>query len=570
MWLSLFLVLFLGAIAYIQIIQGVTSAAIMAALTALSLALSFCTFEYVAQAVFVGIKPEFAHAASLMLTFLMPLAICRFLLDMWIPRANQLPALVDKLASAAFGVATAFMVTGVLAITIQMIPWGDGFLGFRRFNPEDPDTQNELWLKPDRVAASLVSTFSAGVFSGERAFHMDHPDFVSELGWACGTGSGIATVVGTGTVRLDSASRIQYVYDLTEEQSGREKYYRAEPVEPGPGKMFAQVTLAVNGAVQDVDDKSRFLTDSVRMVGDDKGRTKCYRAMAVIDSDDVSRYVRKWSRGNDTRTAAGTVFHPTGNQVDVVFEVPESFEPRFVAYKLDGRVDINKSYFRSRAEKEAEAKPKREEAAKPTPTPEAKSASSSSSSSGGRVAGVKFKSSHFGGDLPLSLTSYTTGGDTELEGSSLRQGHLTGKVEDQKGGRDAKVAKLLVPEGKGLLQLNVESLKAGSTLGKALNQARQTMENYIVTDDRGNQYTPIGKYAVAKIGGEYFIELQYFPEYALSGARAIKPFSKIKNSHLKGDYQLVYMYLMDSGRKAVKFTTGKHPVDLGRENLVAP
>ena len=566
-WLSLFLLAFLGAIAYFQVIQGLTSAAIMLVATIFSVALSFGTYEYVAESFLMGIKPEFAYPVALMLTFLVPLAIFRFALDALIPRSNQLLHILDRVVGAVFGFITAMLVTGMVAIFIQMVPWGGSFLGFQRFNPEEPGKQNELWLKPDRFAASVGATLSYGVFSGSSAFAEDHPDFVSELGLINGTALGVSNVIGEGTVRLVEAGSIPYLYEMHAEGSGRNRTEEAEPCSPESGNIFAKVILQVNGATADTDDKSRFLVSSVRIVGDRNGNPEMYSAVAVSDPDYPERYVRKWQKGkNEPTIVAGKTFNlVSGNQVDVAFEIPENFNPRFVAYKMGGRVAVSKSKFKTSDDKEEK------KASRPIAPEEEKTevVSNQQSTGGGRVSGVKFRSSHFGNKLPLTLTAYSTD-DTEMDGRTLEQGHLIGLVEEQGSGGDSALDKLMVPDGKALLQLNVESLKAGSTLGKALNFARQTMENYIITDSHGNQHTPVGKYAVAKVGGKPYFELQYFPEYAMSGARAIKPFTKIRQSHLKGDYQLVYLYLLDSGTKVVQFTTGKRPVDLSKKNLVAP
>jgi hypothetical protein len=184
---------------------------------------------------------------------------------------------------------------------------------------------------------------------------------------------------------------------------------------------------------------------------------------------------------------------------------------------------------------------------------------------------VRFLSSHFGNDLPVTLTTYQ-GYDTENRGTALEQGHVEGNLADQGDQqRDQALKTFEVPAGKALLHLNVENLRAGSVLGKALNWSVQTVENYILEDDRGNRMTPVGKYAVATVGNTDYIEVQYFPSYVNSGGR-LRPFSKIKSTHLRGDYQLVYLFLLDSGTKAMRFTPGggKRSMDLSQDNLVAP
>ena len=186
------------------------------------------------------------------------------------------------------------------------------------------------------------------------------------------------------------------------------------------------------------------------------------------------------------------------------------------------------------------------------------------------MSGVKFKSSRFGSDLPITFTAFQEL-DTEIQSGILSQGVLTGKLEDQGAVKsNGPVSGLKVPSGKALLQLNVESLRAGSTLGRALNFSVQTLENYTVEDDQGNKILACGKYAVADVGGETYVELTYYPTFESGGGR-FKDFNKIKNQHFKKDYQLVYLFLLDKGRQAVKFSTGgnKRTIDLRGENLVA-
>jgi len=80
----------------------------------------------------------------------------------------------------------------------------------------------------------------------------------------------------------------------------------------------------------------------------------------------------------------------------------------------------------------------------------------------------------------------------------------------------------------------------------------------------------VGKYAVAEVGRDSYIEVIYFPELASAGGR-IGDFNRIKRGHLKDNYQLVYLYLIEPGARIVKFTPGGNaqPVDLSDENLVA-
>jgi membrane protein CcdC involved in cytochrome C biogenesis len=88
MALSIFLVCFLLAATYFQAIQGLTSAVIMAVLTALCVGLAFGTYEAVAAATLISVTPDYAHAIAFFGMFLIPLIVLRVALDSLVPRSN--------------------------------------------------------------------------------------------------------------------------------------------------------------------------------------------------------------------------------------------------------------------------------------------------------------------------------------------------------------------------------------------------------------------------------------------------------------------------------------------------
>ena len=103
-----------------------------------------------------------------------------------------------------------------------------------------------------------------------------------------------------------------------------------------------------------------------------------------------------------------------------------------------------------------------------------------------------------------------------------------------------------------------------------------TMKNYLVTDSNGRQYRPVGAYVMAQFGGTPYIEIQYFPESAEMTGRGVRPWERLKERRLRGEYTYVFLYLVEPGAKLVRFTTGgggartTDPVDLGDMDLVAP
>ncbi|NOX60241.1 MAG: CvpA family protein, partial [Planctomycetes bacterium] len=590
MLFSILLVGFLGAATYMQAIQGVTSAAITCVMVVVSTAISFGTYEYVAESFLMGSAPEYAYALALAGTFAVPLIVLRVLMDVVVPRSNLLPQVIDRGVAGVFGFFGAMLTTGIIACSIQMLPWGvvvadtgdnigevsGGFFGFRRFNPKKPDEQNELWLKPDRFTIGFAEMLSVNTFGGsdeERTLARHQPDLLRDLSWAHSLPVGARSVVKPEDVKVVDVGKLNYFFSTTTRLAlGRNK---ATPVDPKAGKMFVYAALELSGEMNDVDDKKRFSATCIRIVGESKGERLVIPGTALIDPDDPSHYVVEWKPGNaDMEIVAGKVFLiPLNNKIEVAFEVPEDFKPQEIRFKIGGRAKLSSSQI-ARITGDATGGSARAANPRPAKADPARSASSSSGSQpqksgGGRVSGVAFRSSRFGGDLPMKLTSFRQV-DAEIQSGVLEQGLLTGKVADQTGAaKNGPVSKLKVPKGKALLQLNVKSLHAGSLLGKALNFAVKTVENYTIEDDQGNRILACGKYAVAKVGDEQIFELSYYPTFESGGGR-YKPFSRIKSQHLKKDYQLVYLFLIDSGRQAVKFSTGakKRTIDLRKENLV--
>lgn len=593
MLFSLFLLGFLGAATYMQAIQGLTSAAITSFLAVISTVTAFATYEYIAEQFLMGMSPEYAHALALAGMFTVPLVVLRLLTDMWITRTNLLPQLIDRGIAGVFGFFSALLTTGIIACSIQMLPWGvtasddgqgtgtmevkGGFFGFRRFDPLKPtDPQSELWLKPDRVVVSFARLMSTNTFSSnnpEDQLANAEPDLVTELGLIHSLPLGVRRIMKPEDVKVVDAGQLNYLYEVTFGQmSGQEQ---VTPIDPEQGKtQFMRVSLELSGEINDVDDKARYSPEAVRIVGQLGSERIIIPATAVLDPDDPSRYIVRYKKGNrDLTPVAGKVLKiPATKRVEVAFEVPDGFKPDEIRFKKGGNVTLTKSQRAQLMGEEVSdaqvSNPKPVNNA--TQTASSKSGGASKSSGGGRVSGVTFRSSRFASDLPMTFTAFQQV-DAEIQSGSLKQGLLTGKVADQGSVKSGDpVSQLEVPSGKALLQLNVESLNAGSLLGKALNHSVKTVENYSIEDDKGTKILACGKYAVAKVGGEVYVELSYYPTFESGGGR-YRQFSKIKNQHLKKDYQLVYLFLVDKGRQAVKFSTGgnKRTIDLRKEKLIA-
>lgn len=578
MWLSLGLLALLAAITYFHTIQGLFSALLSAVLTLLCAALAFATFEVVAAHLLAPLKPDFALGLALVGMFILPLFVLRLVLDKFVHRACLLPLVIDKPGGLVFGLLAAYVMVGMLALGIQLMPFGNGFLGFSRVDPADPSKeQEELLLKPDRAAVKLASVLSDGVLSGSKSFTHAHPDFVTEVGWIEGVipledqkldRRGVRRYAPPGSMRVTAAWEEPYVYSRQDgERSELPTEYHPRKAE-GRNK-FIRVQMNVEADAADADKVHRFTLFQARLVGDLGDRREQYHAMATVDADQPDKAVYEWKGRGGVGTLLSLLLKPDGNRIDVVFEVPEAFEPDFVEYKAGARERVVLTAAPG-------AKP---DAVAHVGAGAPPGAGSEPGPPGGpaRIAGVGATGSFFGEGFPegITMTDYVSV-DPEINHGkqALEAGHLHGVVANQGAERNQPpVSRFTVPPDKRLLHLSVQSLQAGSVLGKALSLAVTTMKNYLVTDDKGRPYRPVGAYIIADSGGTRYIEIQYFPESAELAGRAIGPWSKLNERQLRGDYTYVLLYLVEPGARLVRFTTGGgrvQPVDLGNMDLVAP
>ncbi len=605
MLISLLFVVLIFAIALAQASQGWYSAMIMTLLTICCAGGAFGTHEWVATHLIAPYwKPNYAHSIALAGLFGVSLILFRLLLDRAIRRTCLLPLLIDRIGGGICGFITGMVMVGTLAAATEMIPFQDGaILGFARFpmgeavsaDAGDPTAdQADLWLMPDRFAASLATSLSAGIFSGEERFYRDHPDLVSEIGWSNAVNAGVSRFAPPGSVSVAATEFVPAVYRLIPEADSSSSPPSYEAVDPKPGTEFRMTRVKLDNRARDERKSHLFTLRQFRLVGHQPDSTALsqYHAIAIQQedaSDPVNRYIRFIKGGKGDRPVVDRLYSPrSGDTVEVVFEVPKGFQSTLLAYKRGGAM-APVSF-----EKSAEGDERRTRGANPSPSregeggatqPAATAESTEESRPTGSVregtgsgragnirgAAAKVGGSHFGDQMPMELTDYRAS-NSEIERGKLVSGNLVAEVDKQTNGTSPPVSKFAVPDDKRLLQLNVAKLQARSGLGQAINFAVATLQNYFVQDANGNRYVVVGKYAIANVNGTQIIEVQYYSERAGSLGQ-LGDFDRIRERELKADDQFVLLFLVDPGARITRFSTGGDATradDLTSENLVAP
>ncbi|NOT00146.1 MAG: hypothetical protein HOP29_05920 [Phycisphaerales bacterium] len=569
-WLSLLLLAAMGAMAYLQTIHGMVSAVINCVLVLICVPTAVATFEWVAYSWLSEPLGDLAPPVALMATFLLPFIVLRVALDALITRSNLLPVVLDRSVAAVAGFLGAYLSIGLLAMAIQMVPFGGSFLGTARFDREKGE-ETDLWLGPDRFAAGFAGMMTRGVFSGDRRWEDIHPDLITEIRWSTAVDRHVRTVAPPGTVRLVKVELPRYIFDKTPASGRGTNLVPASynPVSAPVGRQWFLIRVAVGEESRDADERHRFTRRQAWLAGypRDGASLARYLPVAITDSDDTTRHCRINDRD---------LYRPGDNdEIDFVFEVEDEFRPLFLSYKSGARVDLAKVDLKpEQAPAVASTSPVAPAPPAPPSTPApAGSPPPADRGSGDRVSGARGLEGRFNDTLPR-MTDFQSL-DLEQTGDAISNGHIWGDSAKQGGSSSGTtVARFVVPADKRMFQLEVTVLRASSTLGHALSFAVTTLRNYQLQDAEGRSYSVVGQIATADVDGTEVIEVEYYPSTVeIANRGGMRAFQRIKDRHLDGpNYHLVYVFLVEPGSTITEFRTGqgRHPTDLRHLNLVAP
>jgi hypothetical protein len=612
MIVSLIFLLLLFAIVVVQSTQGMFSALIMTVLTLCCAALAFGTHEWVAHTLMAKYwKPDFAHPVTLAALFGIPLIVLRIVFDKVIRRDCLVPTLVGRVGGGLCGLVTGYVITGVAAVCLQMVPFGASIFGFTRFasgavrtdssapNAQPPKVNapdSGLWLSPDKVAAGLATLMADGVFSGGASFSRTYPDFVQAVAWDSFVHAEVSRYTPPDGISVVHTEPVSFVYRLVPGDRNQNKPDGYESLGPEGGETFWMIRVQLKDAARDKRKSHIFSLRQFRLVGLVGDVERQFFPIAVQQADasqSVNRHIRFVRDGRGDWPVVDDLYQPrAGNneQVEIVFSLTSGFEPRFLEYKRGSRTPVR---FSSGAESRRgrlpgdpeEPPPAAPPPIPPEPEPVAESKESAArperrrrpdepSTPPTRARTHRFATlegqSVFGDQLPMELRSYRSVRNLEASGGRLRGGHLLAEIAEQEAGTAETIKTFEVPPDKRLLHLNVEALGARSGLGRAISFARGVVQNYVVEDANGRQYKVVGKYAVANVQGRELLEIQYFPDQ-VGTVGGLGPFSRIDEDNLKQDEHLVLLFLVEPGAEIRAFSTGGSArEDIRTQMLVAP
>ncbi len=256
--------------------QGLFSSLIMSVLSLVAALIAFNYYEPLGDKLNgIGLAPYGSEGISLMALFLLSLLVMRLASDRFIKGNMKFPLLVDRIASAFFGLITGLVIAGIVAIGFQLLPTPAKLLGYDRF-PKVADRnlneRNNLFPSADGFVSTVVGHASKYGFAGDEEYTEYHPDFLAEL---------YLNRLSLDPYSRQSASanclKVDQAWLIPQDAILDSR--RSETITPDGGDVLIAVRLHIDAGTgskddpgaADADGKIRFALGNLRLLGFDAG-----------------------------------------------------------------------------------------------------------------------------------------------------------------------------------------------------------------------------------------------------------------------------------------------------------
>lgn len=362
MLFSLFVIVFVGIIAYWHYLQGFFSAAISAIL-AIVAALVALGYQEEVVALAGGKFNDQANAIALVCLFSITYFILRVIFDKLIPGNVRFPVMLDRIGAPIMGVFAGLFAVGIWAIAAQTLPFGPSIAGYQRFRVDfdkpivirmpnkqaqvdavydeidgerflNGDSQG-LWIGVDDMVLNVMKKVSAedGPLSRGLPFANVHPDYLQEIfGQRSGLQSGASRTANPGGTSVQSVHIVGALMQVDPERwsmsnadvgiRGNSRNPQPPPLDPQrkPPEGKTLLVVRTHFSRDDADKKTNMVNLSaanIRLVAKSTettpARFKNYFPIGTLEGGQIL-YV---SAPDDF------LFVPADKSADLVFEVDE-------------------------------------------------------------------------------------------------------------------------------------------------------------------------------------------------------------------------------------------------------
>lgn len=520
MVLNIIALALVAAITFMHSIFGFYSGLINVFCTLISAIVAFGFWEAATDFITgaTHLSAAYVGPTCLLLLFIGSLIILRTAADNWIRGNVAVPQWMNTGGAVLCGFVNAQVITGVLVISILMLPLGGNVLGFQRLtrvdgenNPDHPELpmvhRNSLWTRPDEMTVGIVDLVSAGSMRGATPFTSVYPNFTDTVFYTTNTvqpestpaayrdsqQDGFKHGIGVDGAWLETKElMVRYRQGVPSEKNPTPSFKQlSKPYKPAPGYELIGTRLKMKAAGADRKGRAAihlFRPTMIRLVGTDGGTSEQYYPRILKNADpklgpDIFRLV---DFDNNFSVRTGDF------EMEAYFEVPEGFKPRFVEYRRHARAAVVLS----------EGEPKGELTALKTEE-QRKEEQRTGRLTFGTVASGSAESNR----TPFTMDRDVLRRTCQMEGDKIVNGRFSGELDKFKHhtGGGAKVDEMKVPDGMAMVQVQYTPKQAQTLAGDVFNFVGQ-VNQYFAVDEEANRYPMVGYYGKTKRRGTEYVE----------------------------------------------------------------
>lgn len=521
MGLNLIVLGLVAGVTFLQSIFGFFSGLINLFCVMISVAVAFGFYEpltyWLTAPDGMGLSPQYTEPSVLVGLFLITLVALRTAADNLIRGNVHVPQWLDWTGGTICGFVNAQLTVGTLAIGMLMLPIGGKVLGFERYsrtaekdgnNPNAKFERNSLWTRCDDMTAGFVNLLSSKSMQGQTNFASVYPNYVDAVYFSTNTvqhesapspfrdrkgGDGFkdGLSVESWWEQKTPITDPRYRKDVPGEKN-RMPPMTAEKYVPEAGNRLIGMRLQLKKAAADRDGGTThvFRPSMIRLVGD----------LGSGASARAQQFIPRVIGGADSFLSGGNRIVDMDNNfrisqpdspLDVWFDVPQEFVPRFVEYRRHARAEMP-------------------EMSKSAPKVALKLMTDEERQAIANNAGRSFFGSVIGGDsgdrrdLPyeFDLAKLKSSPDVKMDGELLVHARVSGtkSVYEKKGAAVAKEFK--IPAGYKILQIKYVPKQARTVVGEVFNFVGSNINQYLAVDDTGTKHPLTGYFGKVKKGND--------------------------------------------------------------------
>lgn len=554
MVLNIFAVLFVIVLTCFHSIFGLFSGLINVLCSILSLCVALGFFEALGHWISkdFALHTAYVYPITLLLLFVGTLIATRALADNLIRGNVRVPMYVDWVGGGICGFVNAQIAVGILIVGFLMLPFGDRVMMFQRYERTEEKAnnrfvyeRNSVWFSPDGFAVGLFNLLSSGSARGGTVLASVYPNFTDWVAWTGNTVQHESLPAPLRDQKGGDGFQSLKINSWWEQPGGLEASYRSNiPTRMSPDAKYDALTLAPTGGMRLIGmqlalahngadrgagtalPSHRFRPTMFRVVGDTDAGPAQFFPIAIGGADaNIEGGLR--AVDPDSNFSVEVDFEKPDTPIDLYFETPTDFRPRFLEYRRFARTPVTEEQLvKQPAGRDLKLM-----------TPERKREFEQLKQMG--FIGITISPSGDTDALPFPMNpSILRNSEATVSGELFVSGHVAGPKSqfEYQQGQPQRMDKIRIPEGQRILQVRFRPRQAFTLAGQVFNFVGSTINQYYAVDNAGKRYRLAGYYGMVKRGGQDFFEMYLAPEADDPTNRGMLDFKQIRGPELRDGF----------------------------------